>query len=99
MRELIADYGLWILIWLGCLNLLGFCLMGFDKRRARREGWRVRERSFFIVAALGGALGTVLGMYVFRHKTRHWYFVWGMPAILLLQLALGVWAWRIYFSL
>ena len=93
MRELIADYGLWILIWLGCLNLLGFCLMGFDKRRARREGWRVRERSFFIVAALGGALGTVLGMYVFRHKTRHWYFKYGLPAIIIAEAAEFGWLW------
>ena len=93
MRELIADYGLWILIWLGCLNLLGFCLMGFDKRRARREGWRVRELSFFIVAALGGALGTVLGMYVFRHKTRHWYFKYGLPAIIIAEAAAFGWLW------
>ena len=97
MRELIADYGLWILIWLGCLNLLGFCLMGFDKRRARREGWRVRERSFFIVAALGGALGTVLGMYVFRHKTRHWKFRILVPLLAVAQWGLIAFiVWKVY---
>ena len=93
MRELIANYGEWLLLWLGCVNLLGFCLMGFDKRRARREGWRVRERSFFIVAALGGSLGTILGMYAFRHKTRHWYFKYGLPAILVAQAAVCGWLW------
>ena len=73
------------------MSLLDFCLMGFDKRRARRDGWRVRERTFFIVALLGGALGGVIGMFCFRHKTRHWYFRYGLPAILLLQLGLAAW--------
>ena len=75
-------------------NLWAFALMGFDKRRARRNGRRVRERTLFLSALLGGSLGTFLGMRVFRHKTKHWYFVWGIPLILLAQAALGVWAFR-----
>lgn len=65
--------------------------MGFDKGRSRRKGARrVRERTLFLSALLGGSLGAVLGMWLFRHKTRHWYFVYGMPAILVLQILLAV---------
>jgi len=75
------------------VNLWAFGLMWFDKRRARRGGQRIRERTLFLSALLGGSLGAVLGMQVFRHKTQHWYFVWGMPLILLAQIALGIWAY------
>ncbi|MBS6217350.1 MAG: DUF1294 domain-containing protein [Clostridiales bacterium] len=73
------------------VNLVEFALMGWDKRRARRGEWRVRERTFFLLALLGGALGGVAGMRVFRHKTRHWYFRYGLPTILALQGALALW--------
>ena len=82
----------WLLGWVALASLADFILMGLDKRRARRGAWRVRERTFFLVALLGGALGGVLGMHLFRHKTRHWYFRYGLPAILLLQLGLAGWA-------
>ena len=91
MREFLLRFWPWVVGWAGVMSLVNFCLRGFDKRRARRDGWRVRERTFFIAALLGGALGGVLGMHVFHHKTRHWYFRYGLPAILLLQL--GVTAW------
>lgn len=84
---------LWLalLIYLLLINLIAFLMMGADKRHSRREGARrIPEKRLFLAAALGGSLGAVLGMRAFRHKTRHWYFVWGMPAILLAQLALGV---------
>ena len=70
------------------MNIWAFALMGFDKRRAKQNGARrIRERTLFLSALLGGSAGAVLGMWVFRHKTRHWYFVWGLPLILLAQLA------------
>ena len=79
-----------------CGEPLGLALMGFDKHRARRKGARrVRERTLFLSALLGGSLGACLGMWCFRHKTKHWYFVLGMPLILAAQTALGLW---LYFS-
>lgn len=69
------------------LNIIGFALMGIDKWKAKKGAFRIPEATLFIIAVIGGSVGSILGMYTFRHKTRHWYFVYGMPAILLLQLA------------
>lgn len=78
-------------VWLAVVNLTGLVLMAADKSRARRGRWRVPEHMLFLTALLGGAAGSWAGMYLFRHKTRHWYFVLGMPLILACQIALGVW--------
>ena len=80
-----------LLIYLATINILGFALMGTDKSRARNGKWRIRERTLFLFSLLGGSIGTLTGMYVFRHKTKHWYFVSGMPLILIAQLALVLW--------
>ena len=68
------------------INLIGFFIMGMDKRRAIKHAFRIPEATLFIIAIIGGSLGTTLGMYFFHHKTRHWYFVYGMPFILFLQI-------------
>lgn len=70
------------------LNVLAFFLMGFDKRQAKSGGRRVPERTLFLAAALGGSVGAIAGMRSFHHKTRHWYFVWGLPAILAVHVVL-----------
>ncbi len=83
-------------LYLLAVNLAAFVLMGADKRKARRGAWRISERALFLPALLGGALGGVLGMRTFHHKTRHWYFRWGFPLLLALQLAgLGWLAFRL----
>ncbi len=74
-----------LLLYLILINLTGFSMMGIDKRRARKHMWRISEQNLFLAAILGGSVGTLVGMYTFRHKTRHWYFVVGMPLILILQ--------------
>ncbi len=74
-----------LLIYFGIINLAGFILMGADKKKALRNAWRIPEARLFLFAFLGGSLGCIFGMHTFRHKTKHWYFVWGMPAILILQ--------------
>ncbi len=75
-----------LLIYIGIINLAGFILMGVDKKKAIRNAWRIPEARLFFCALLGASPGCILGMYTFRHKTKHWYFVWGMPAILVLQI-------------
>ncbi len=75
-------------IYLIFINVLAFSLMGLDKRRAVTGAWRIRERTLFLTAILGGSVGAIAGMQLFRHKTRHRSFVLGMPAIFILQLLL-----------
>lgn len=79
---------LFLFIYFIGVNLLGFCLMGIDKRKAIKGAFRIPEATLFIVALIGGSIGSILGMYTFRHKTRHMIFVYGMPAILILQIIL-----------
>ena len=76
-----------IVSYLICMNLVGLCMMGVDKARAKKHAWRIPERRLFLCSLLGGSLGTWAGMYLFRHKTRHWYFVIGMPLSFFLQTA------------
>ncbi len=77
--------------WIGWyflgISLLACVLTAWDKRRARRGGRRVAERTLFTVAALGGALAMLVTMHLARHKTRHRRFMWGLPLIILLQAA------------
>ena len=80
-----------LLIYLAAVNVIAFAVYGADKRRAKKERRRVPEKTLFLLALIGGSVGALAGMYTFRHKTRHWYFVWGIPAILAVQIALAVW--------
>lgn len=72
-------------VWLILINLVGFIQMYVDKQRARKDKWRIPEKQLFLVALVGGSVGSILGMYTFRHKTKHKSFVFGMPSILFLQ--------------
>lgn len=74
-----------LLLYLLVVNLAALWVMGADKARARRGRWRISEKALFLPALLGGALGGVVGMRLFHHKTRHWYFRWGFPLLLVLQ--------------
>jgi len=88
MKEyLLYALGIYLLV----VNLWAFVLMGVDKRRAKKDKWRIREKTLFLPVLLGGGVGGILGMKVFRHKTKHWYFRFGFPAILILELAGVVW--------
>lgn len=70
------------------INLIGIFIMKLDKSKAKNHQWRVKERSLFLVALLGGGMGCWWGMYLFRHKTKHWYFVVGMPLITFVEYGL-----------
>jgi uncharacterized membrane protein YsdA (DUF1294 family) len=80
-----------VVFYLVLMNFIGLAVMGIDKSKAKHHVWRIPEKVLFLVSLLGGSIGTWAGMYIFRHKTRHWYFVVGMPAILILQIAAAVW--------
>lgn len=79
-----------LFLYLMIVNIIGFAMMGMDKGRAKRHEWRIPEKTLFLCSILGGSIGTWTGMYAFRHKTRHWYFVVGMPLILVIQIAAAV---------
>ncbi|MGN0154437.1 MAG: DUF1294 domain-containing protein [Lachnospiraceae bacterium] len=77
-----------IILYLIIVNVIGFVLMGIDKRKAIRHKWRIPESTLFLVAILGGSVGTWIGMYTFRHKTKHIQFVVGVPLIFVIQTGL-----------
>jgi uncharacterized membrane protein YsdA (DUF1294 family) len=79
-----------IIGYLVIMNIVGIAVMGIDKSKAKRGAWRIKEATLFGVSIIGGSIGTLLGMYMFRHKTKHIYFVIGMPLILILHIALAV---------
>ena len=86
-----------LLIYLIVMNLVGLAVMAMDKSKARHHAWRIPEKTLFLVSILGGSVGTWAGMYLFHHKTKHWYFVVGMPlmpAILILQICIAVLIWK-----
>lgn len=74
-----------LLIFLLLVNVIDFSLFGWDKRQARQGGWRIPERTLLLWAVLGGSIGGLLGMLIFRHKTRHMKFKLGIPFIMLVQ--------------
>lgn len=79
-----------IVVILLVMNVLAFALMGLDKAKAKAGAWRIPEKTLFLATALFGGLGGTLGMYFFRHKTKHWYFKFGFPALLAVQIVLLV---------
>ncbi|MBB6715995.1 DUF1294 domain-containing protein [Clostridium gasigenes] len=74
-----------ILLYFSIINLVGFLLMLVDKRRAIKHEWRISELNLFIVSIIGGSIGSYLGMYCFRHKTKSLKFTLGIPIIILIQ--------------
>ena len=79
-----------IIIYLIIINILGILLMYIDKQKAKKGAWRIPEKTLFIVTTLGGGIGTILGMYIFRHKTQKLNFVVGLPLITILEVLLAI---------
>ena len=77
-----------IILYVAAVNAISFIVMGVDKRRAVKRAFRVPESTLFVLAIIGGSIGSIAGMHLFHHKTRHWYFLYGMPVILALQIIL-----------
>ena len=80
-----------IILYLIGINVVTFLVYGLDKWKAKRDAWRISESTLLLLAAAGGSVGALLGMQIFRHKTKHVKFTVGVPAILLVQVALGIW--------
>lgn len=74
------------IIYLIIINIIGFLIMYIDKRKAEKGKWRISEKTIFIITALGGGIGTISGMYTFRHKTQKFQFVIGLPAMTILEI-------------
>jgi len=79
-----------VIFYLLMINIAGFVVMGIDKQKAIKKRWRIRESTLFLIALVGGSFGSIVGMRIFHHKTKHWYFVCGMPLILIFQIAIAV---------
>ena len=86
-----------LVLYLLIINATGFGLMLRDKLKAGRKLWRIPERTLLLVAALGGSIGSLAGMYLFRHKTKHPKFTLGIPVILIVQILLALWIFTKYF--
>jgi uncharacterized membrane protein YsdA (DUF1294 family) len=82
------DISVIVLLYLMAVNIVAFHLMGKDKKKAKKRGRRIPEKTLFLWAIIGGSIGSIAGMQHFRHKTRHMSFKIGMPLILLLQIYL-----------
>ena len=87
-----------IIIYLILINITGFAVMGLDKWKARKQAWRISEKTLFLISILGGSIGSIAGMYTFHHKTKHWYFVIGMPLILIVQVAASCYIYISYIA-
>lgn len=79
-----------LIIYLIATNLLALLLYGIDKRKAKRHHWRIPEATLIGIGAVGGSIGALFGMYLFRHKTQHWKFKIGIPIILIVQIVIAI---------
>ena len=92
--ENLAEFNLFtiknIVMYLIIINIIGFYVMWSDKRKAKKGKWRIPENTLFLITLLGGGIGTIAGMYTFRHKTQKLKFTIGLPAILILEIVLAI---------
>lgn len=89
MKTVLPTIALTLLV---LVNAAAYILMAVDKRRAKKGQWRIPEKTLFLVTGLFGGLGGTLGMFMLHHKTKHWYFRLGFPLLLIIQVALLIWA-------
>lgn len=91
MKQFVETVGIGkILLYFIIINVIGFLAMAIDKWKAKNNAWRIPENTLFSITVLGGGIGTIAGMYVFRHKTKKSKFTIGMPVILVLEIVLVI---------
>ena len=91
-------FGRILIVYLLLANVIAFAMYGIDKRKAMKDQWRIPEKTLILAALIGGSFGAFVGMQVFHHKTKHWKFILGVPACMILHVGLGVLYWW-YFLL
>ena len=79
-----------VLLYLLIINIIGFLAMFVDKQKAKHGSWRIPEKTLFLITAIGGGIGTIIGMYLFRHKTKKLAFTIGLPVLLILDVVLVI---------
>ena len=84
------------IIYLIAINLIGFAVMFIDKYKAKRGKWRIPESTIFLITAIGGGIGTIAGMYKFRHKTKKARFTVGLPFLLILDILIIIWFFVVF---
>lgn len=87
----------YVLIYVLAINVIGFLAMGIDKLKAKKDWWRIPEGTLMMLCLLGGGIGTIAGMYTFRHKTKKLKFTVGMPTILIAEIALIIYLFIKYY--
>ena len=87
---------LYFIGYLIVINLIGFAIMFIDKRKAQNGSWRIPENTIFVVTAIGGGIGTIAGMYKFRHKTKKLRFKIGLPFLLIMDISLIIWYFVVF---
>ena len=87
----------YVLIYVLAINVIGFFAMGIDKLKAKKDWWRIPEGTLMMLCLLGGGIGTIAGMYTFRHKTKKLKFTVGMPTILIAEVALIIYLFVKYY--
>ncbi|MBR4800389.1 MAG: DUF1294 domain-containing protein [Clostridia bacterium] len=80
-------YAIILIVVFAVMSLIGFASMGIDKKKAQEGKWRTKEATLFLIAILFGGVGSTLGMWIFRHKTKHWYFAVFFPIFALIDIA------------
>ena len=86
-------FGRILIVYLLLANVIAFAMYGIDKRKAMKDQWRIPEKTLLLAALIGGSFGAFVGMQVFHHKTKHWKFILGVPACMILHVALAVLYW------
>ena len=79
-----------VMLYLLAVNIAAFILYGLDKHKAQKDQWRISEKTLLGIAVIGGSAGAIAGMFFFRHKTKHWYFRYGLPVMLILQIIAAI---------
>ena len=87
-----------ICLYLLLINLIGFIIMYIDKRKAQKQTWRIPEKTLLYITLLGGGIGSIIGMYTFRHKTQKVKFLLGFPIITIIEIIFLIYfIWKVYF--